>query len=104
NDTGEVVFTTTFPRSLATVQFLRVVPLGPDGAEPPFEQCGILPVAVPESRRPPAPKIEGGVDPATGHATLTVSTEEFDRSVLVRDEPGLFRPGDPGAEAPQAVV
>jgi hypothetical protein len=83
---------------------LRVVPLGPDGGEPPFEKCGIVPIAVPESRRPPAPFLGGEVDPATGHAKLTVSTEGFDLIALKRDEPGLFRPGQPGTEPPQAFV
>ena len=89
------------PRSLATVQFLRVVPLGPDGAEPPFDGCGIVPVAVPSSRRPEAPRLEGEVDPATGAARLRIVTDGFDRVELERDEPGLFTAGAQGSEPPQ---
>jgi hypothetical protein len=101
---GVVTFETRLPRSLATVQFLRVVPLGPEGAEPVFDKCGIVPVAVPESRRPPPPRLDGRVDPATGFATLTVSTDGFDLVALERDEPGLFHTGRPGTEAPRAVI
>ncbi len=95
------VFTTRLPRSLETVQFLRIVPLGPDGAEPPFDSCGIVAVAVPDSRGPVAPRIDGHVDPATGAATLRVVTDGFDRSALQRDEPGLFDPGVAGTEPPR---
>ena len=101
---GAATLEARLPRSLATVQFLRIVPLGPDGAEPDFDKCGIVPVAVPESRRPPAPRLDGKVDPQTGFATLTVSTNGFDRVALERDEPGLFNPGPQGMEAPRAFV
>jgi hypothetical protein len=94
------------PRSLATVQFLRIVPLGPDGGEPPFDGCGIVPVAVPDSRRPEAPRLEAPrlereVDPATGTAQLRIVTDGFDRVALERDEPGLFTAGAQGSEPPQ---
>jgi len=101
---GDVIFTTTLPRSLSTVQFLRVVPLGPDGAEPAFAKCGIVPIAVPESRRPPAPRLDGGVDPTTGYAALTVSSDGFDLVALKRDEPGLFDPALEGKEPPRAYL
>lgn len=99
-----VTFETRLPRSLATVQFLRVVPLGPDGGEPDFNKCGIVPIAVPESRRPPAPQLDGKIDPATGIAILTVSTDGVDRIALERDEPGLFNPGESGTEPPRAFL
>lgn len=101
---GVATLNTTLPRSLETVQFLRVVPLGPDGAEPAFESCGIVPIAVPASRRPPAPHLEGRVDPDTGVATLIVTAEGFDRVELERDEPGLFRPGAKGNSPPRFVL
>lgn len=95
------VLQTTLPRSLATVQFLRVVPLSQEGAEAPFDSCGIVPVAVPDSRRPPPPRLSGTVDPATGVATLTVVADGFDGTGLQRDEPGLFNPGADGAVPPE---
>jgi hypothetical protein len=98
------VFTATLPRSLETVQFLRVVPLGSDGDEAEFDKCGIVPVAVPESRRPPPPQVDASVDPATGYATLHISTDGADRSILERDEPGLFNPGEAGNEPPRAIL
>lgn len=94
-------FVTRLPRSLQTVQFLRIVPLGPDGAEPPFDRCGIVPVAVPDGSSPPPPRVSGEVDPATGVATLHITTDGFDRAALQRDEPGLFEPGAAGVEPPQ---
>jgi hypothetical protein len=98
---GRAIVDIRLPRSLSTVQFLRVVPLTSDGLEAPFDQCGIVPVAVPDSRRPVAPRLDGSVDPVTGVATLTISTTAFDRGRLARDEPGLFSPSSPGKEAPQ---
>ncbi|HON35366.1 MAG TPA: hypothetical protein PLY52_03530 [Methanothrix sp.] len=98
---GRVVLETTLPRSLMTVQFLRVVPLGPDGAEPPFDTCGIVPVAVPDSRRPLPPRLNGEVDPVTGIATLDIIADGFNRIELERDEPGLFTSGLKGNEPPQ---
>jgi hypothetical protein len=94
---GRAILQTTLPRSLETVQFLRVVPLSPEGAEAPFDACGIVPVAVPDSRRPPPPRLEGAVDPDTGVATLTVVADGFDGVGLQRDEPALFgAAGGPG--------
>jgi hypothetical protein len=98
---GRAVLETTLPRSLMTVQFLRVVPLGPDGSEPPFDTCGIVPVAVPDSRHPHPPRLDGEVDPVTGIAKLDVIADGFDRVSLERDEPGLFTPGELGSEPSQ---
>lgn len=97
---GRAVLRTTLPRSLQTVQFFRVVPLSAEGAEAPFDQCGIVPVAVPDSRRNAAPRLDGSADPATGVATLIVSTDAFDGVSLQRDEPGLFDGGAVGNTAP----
>jgi hypothetical protein len=98
---GLAIATIELPRSLSTVQFLRVVPLTDDGLEAPFDQCGIVPVAVPDDRIPLAPRIDGSVDPTTGIATLAVSTSAFDAVALQRDEPGLFNPGAQGNEKPR---
>jgi hypothetical protein len=97
---GRAVLRTTLSRSLEAVQFLRVVPLSGEGAEAPFDTCGIVPVAVPDSRRPPLPRLDGSVDPVTGVATLTVTADGFDEIALRRDEPGLFDPGAEGAVPP----
>jgi hypothetical protein len=88
--TGLAVLETMLPRSLETVQFLRIVPLSSEGAEAPFDRCGIVPVAVPDSRRPPPPRLDGTVDMATGLASFVVIAEGFDGVALRRDEPGLF--------------
>lgn len=90
--TGEALLQTTLPRSLENAQFLRIVPLTSEGAEAPFDSCGVVPVAVPMSRRPPPPRLDGSVDAATGEARLVVTASSFDRSTLRRDEPGLFDP------------
>ncbi|MFB9266612.1 hypothetical protein ACFFWD_26225 [Bradyrhizobium erythrophlei] len=98
--TGAVA-TIELPRSLSTVQFLRIVPLSDAGIEAPFDSCGIVPIAVPDSRRPVAPGIDGSIDTVTGIASLTVRTEGFDLVTLRRDEPGLFDAAAPGNEPPK---
>jgi hypothetical protein len=98
---GRAVLETALPRSLSSVQFLRMVPLGPDGAEPLFASCGIVAVAVPDGRRPPPPTLEGTVDPATGSASLNVVADGFDLVALRRDERGLFAAGEPGVVPPR---
>ena len=56
---------------------------------------------VPDDRRPPPPRLDGAVDPATGFATLVVTTVGFDGVSLRRDEPGLFGPAaGPGVAPP----
>jgi hypothetical protein len=101
---GNVIFEANLPRSLETVQFLRIVPLNAEGAEAPFDKCGIVPVAVPDSRRPPLPRLDASVDAATGEVTLTVSTDAFDAVALKRDEPGLFDPAVGEQAAPRFRV
>lgn len=96
---GNVVYSLKLPRSLETVQVVRVVPLGPDGAEPPFEHCGTVPIAVPGSRRPPPPLLSGDVDAATGKPVLTVVADAFNLEELDRDEPGLFQAGGAAGDA-----
>lgn len=98
---GTALFTATLPRSLNPVQFLRIVPLGPGGSEPDFTRCGIVPVAVPESRYPSPPQLDGAVDPATGLAALSVTTLDLDLAALRQEEPGLFQAGAAGANPPE---
>ncbi|SDY88762.1 WD40 repeat domain-containing protein [Nitrosomonas sp. Nm58] len=100
----QAVLATRLPRSLSTVQFLRIVPLGPDGAEPLFDNCGIVPIAVPDSRRPPAPRLDGEIDSAKGTAQLRVIADGFDRVALERDEPGLFSGDAHGSEPPRFQI
>lgn len=99
---GSAQFDARFPRTIETVQFLRFVPLGARGSEAPFESCPLLPVAVPSDRRPPAPRVEVRVDPATGTAQVTVVAEGIDLVGLEAAEPGLFlNPPDPAARPPE---
>jgi len=86
---------------LETVQFLRVVPLNAEGAEAPFDKCGIVPVAVPNSRLPPTPRLEGKVDSDSGFARLEIFADSFDRALLERDEPGIFNPSSQGNQPPE---
>lgn len=87
---GVVGFDVTLPRALETVQFVRVVPLSARGIEAPFASCPLTPVAVPSDRRPPAPRIEPTIDPATGVARLRIVAEGLDLVALAAAEPGLF--------------
>jgi hypothetical protein len=99
---GSVVFDSRLPRSLETVQFLRFVPLGARGAEAPFENCPLLPVAVPSDRPPPAPRVEVRTDAATGTAEVAVLAQGLDLFALSAAEPGLFvDPPSPGAKPPE---
>jgi hypothetical protein len=99
---GSAQFDARFPRSLETVQFLRFVPLGARGSESPFENCPLLPVAVPSDRRQPAPRVEVRVDPDTGTAQVTVVAEGIDLVGLEAAEPGLFlNPPAPGSRPPE---
>lgn len=93
---GRVLFDMQLPRALETVQFLRFVPLSAQGAEAPFESCPLLPLAVPSSHPPPAPRVEAVVDPFTGIASVSVRAVGLDLVALQAAEPGLFaNPGDP---------
>ncbi|RUW83642.1 hypothetical protein [Mesorhizobium sp. M1E.F.Ca.ET.063.01.1.1] len=101
---GIATLSTRLPRSLETVQFLRVVPLGSDGEEADFGKCGIVAVAVPESRQPAPPRLDASVDAANGQVLLSVSTDAVDEITLERDEPGLFNPGQRGDRPPAATI
>jgi hypothetical protein len=99
---GTVTLNESLPRSLATVQFLRVVPLTSQGREAEFDKCGVVPVAVPTDRGPPPPGVHAAVDAATGVATITIEAPGLDLVELQAAEPGLFEdPPDPAATAPQ---
>lgn len=92
----------TLPRSLATVQFVRIVPLTGQGREAEFEQCPVVAVAVPSSRTPAPPTARIEVAPASGQATIVVAAPGFDLVALKQAEPGLFStPPDPDARAPR---
>jgi hypothetical protein len=102
---GRVVMDERLPRSLATVQFLRVVPLTGAGREAVFENCRVVPLAVPSDRRPPAPRISARIDPLSGHARLTVDALGLDLVELKAAEPGLFaQPPNALARAPEIRV
>jgi len=99
---GTVTLSESLPRSLATVQFLRVVALTSQGREAEFAKCGVVPVAVPTDRGPPPPRAHVVVDAATGIATITIEAPGLDLVELQAAEPGLFaEPPDPAAIAPQ---
>lgn len=98
---NQVAYPLRLPRSLESVQVLRVVPLGPDGAEPDFDDCTTVPVAVPSSRRESPPLLVGEVDPATGAAKLKVIVDGLNLEELKREQPGLFDPEKEGKELPR---
>jgi hypothetical protein len=71
NDDGLIHFRSQIPGSLRTVQFVRIVPLSAGGAETPFQTCGLVPIAVPGSNRPPIPALAATTGPTAG-LTLTI--------------------------------
>lgn len=97
-----VMLNERLPRSLSTVQFLRVVPLTEFGREAEFESCRVVAVAVPSDRTPPPPTVHVNVDPDTRIATILIRAEGLDLVELELDEPGLFTtPPDPQAGRPE---
>jgi hypothetical protein len=85
------------PRTIETVQFLRIVPIGDRGVEASFSACGLIPIAVPSDRRPAPPRVTVSVDAATGAALVRVEAVGLDLAALRAVEPGLF--GDEPAAA-----
>ena len=89
------------------MQFLRVVPLSPQGREAEFDACGVVPVAVPSDRTPPPPRVHVSVDQATRIATVTIAAVGLDLVELKAAEPGLFtaaaRSGRRGPAVPSAA-
>jgi hypothetical protein len=99
---GQAQLTATLPRSQTTVQFVRIVPLTANGREAPFDQCGVVAVAVPSERTPPPPRASVEVDPQSGLATIVVDASGLDLVELEHAEPGLFSdPPQAGARPPQ---
>jgi hypothetical protein len=87
---GQVVLDERLPRSLATVQFLKVVPVTPDGREAAFESCPVVPVAVPTDRGPPPPRASARINSVSGKAVVTIEAVGLDLVELEAAEPGLF--------------
>ena len=104
-DGGRVTMTELFPRSLHSVQFLRIVPVSDLGREAEFERCRVIPVAVPTDRRPPAPRVRATVDRDGSAATIAIEAVGLDLKALSDAEPGLFEdPPVPDASAPEFRV
>lgn len=87
---GTVQVHEILPRSLQTLQLVRVVPMSRGNVEADFASCGLVPVAVPSDSRPPPPRLEVTVDPVTGVATIIVDAPGLNRTLLRSAEPGLF--------------
>jgi hypothetical protein len=99
---GTVTMDEFLPRTLSTVQFLRVIATSDNGVEAPFAQAGLIPIAVPTDRRQPPPRLQIVVDPDTGTATVTILAVGMNLVDLRAQEPGLFTdPPDPAAHAPE---
>ena len=86
---GRARLATTLPRTLQTVGFLRIVPETNAGAQANFDACDLVPVAVPNDRRPPIPRLTLAVN-AAGKPELTVEAVGFDLNAIAVAEPGLF--------------
>jgi hypothetical protein len=99
---GNVLLDELLPRTLSTVQFLRIVSTSANGSEAPFAEPGLIPIAVPADRRQPPPTLAISVDADAGIATVTIAAIGIDLVTLGTEEPGLFTdPPDPDAHAPE---
>lgn len=96
---GRARLATTLPRTLQTVGFLRIVPETDAGAQANFDACGLVPIAVPNDRRPPIPRLTLAVN-AAGKPELTVEAVGFDLDAIEATEPGLFAQPPTAANAP----
>lgn len=99
---GQARLRATLPRAMRTVQFVRIVPLTDNQVEAEFDACGIVPVGVPDDRRPPPPRLR--ILPGGGGHALTLRTEAqgLNLVALRAKEPGLFAsPADPAALPPE---
>ncbi|MBV9544523.1 MAG: hypothetical protein JOY61_09100 [Chloroflexi bacterium] len=85
-----VRFQHQWPGTLRGVQFLRVVPVSASQAAPglpvgeveaAFEECSLVPVAIPTTDRPPAPTLRARFDSATG-AQITVEARGLRDDIL----------------------
>ncbi|WP_049580928.1 hypothetical protein [Streptomyces sp. SBT349] len=83
---GFIHFTARVPGGPRGVQFVRVVPVAAGGAEPAFHTCGLVPLAVPGTDRPPPPLLDAFTDPAHG-PTLRVRARGL-RPELLAAAPG----------------
>lgn len=70
-ETTEPRFTATVDGALRNTQFVRVVPLTEGGAESAFASCGLVPIAVPHSEKPPQPSL--GVEYTDAATCLTLT-------------------------------
>ena len=95
---GRVTLAELLPRSLATVQFLRIVPVSTAGREADFARCRVVPVAVPADRRPPPPRVSAEVADGRQRATVRIEAVGLDLVALRAAEPGLFE-DPPAADA-----
>lgn len=82
------------------MQFLKVVPVRKDGLEAKFADAPIVPVAIPEGRRPALPLLDGDVDAETGRIKLVVTSDGFNRKRLMAEESGLFA-ATPSGQPPE---
>jgi hypothetical protein len=96
---GRARLATTLPRALQTVGFLRIVPETDAGAQANFDACGLVPVAVPNDRRPPMPRLTLTMN-AAGKPELTVVAMGFDLGAIAAAEPGLFTQPPTAANPP----
>lgn len=77
------------PRTLQTVNFVRVVPETPEGITADFDACCIIPIAVPDDRPPPPPRLtvrQGD----NGRAVVRIEAVGLDLDAIEAEEPGLF--------------
>jgi hypothetical protein len=74
------------PGSLRGVAFVRVSPLSKGNVEADFASCGLVPVAVPHTERPPAPTVRA-VAGDDGSVTVTVEAAGLSAAILARTSP-----------------
>ena len=97
---GTVFLSERLPRSLSTVQFLRIVPATAGGREADFDTCGVVALAVPTDRRPAPPRVQGSV--SGQKAKVSIDAIGLDLVELEASEPGLFTsPPDASACPPR---
>jgi hypothetical protein len=73
--------------ALQTVQFVRIVPLSGAEVEAPFNDCGLVPVAIPAPDQPPTPAIHVGGD--GDQPTVEVEAHGVNGTVIKRLQSGL---------------
>jgi hypothetical protein len=84
---GAVVrYNSRLPGKLRSVQFIRVVPVGANGAESNFAECGLSPVAIPDLERPPTPVASVRADTA-GSISVVVQSPGLRSDLVDRGAP-----------------